>query len=290
MLALSICCFLSALSWGLSAAPADCGIRGANESQRVGQQAEIVGGDPAIPLEFPWMVSIRLKEPIHGYKDHICGGSIINDQHIMTAAHCASLEDVKTENYVVVVGEQNINVPDATEEWIDVAEITIHPKWDPVMLNYDYAILKLNRSLDFNGTEKDLMPICLPEDRQSFTGQICTASGWGVTANGGTVPNSNLLKVDIPVIRLSTCKRDYKEVSEVYRDTMICAGYRKGGKSTCQGDSGGPLQCKSTDGRYVLAGMTSWGELCAAPREPTVFSRIATQLSWIEEVTGTSSP
>lgn len=289
MLVFSGCCFLSALFWNVGATEVECGVRGTNGSQTSGgKKSEIVGGEPTIPLEFPWMVSIRMKEPIHGYKDHICGGSIINDQHVMTAAHCVTLEDTTAENFVVVVGEQNINVPDPTEERIDVQEITVHEGWDPVLLNNDYAILKLNRSLDFKGKEKDIMPICLPKPYEVFTGQICTASGWGVTMNGGQVPNPALLKVDIPVIRLATCKRDYKEVSDVYRNTMICAGYRTGGKSTCQGDSGGPLQCKSKNGRYVLAGMTSWGQICAAPKEPTVFSRVASQLPWIKKVAGTT--
>ncbi|CAN7937926.1 unnamed protein product, partial [Ixodes hexagonus] len=271
-----------------------CGVRGTNRSQAGVQKAEIVGGEPTIPLEFPWMVSIRLKEPIHGYKDHICGGSIINDQYVMTAAHCATIQDASAENYVIVVGEQNIYANDSTEEWIDVEEvkeehsITIHPKWDPQILNYDYAIMKLSRPLDFSGKEKNIMPICLPAANEIFTGKLCTASGWGVTMNGqcGTTANAALLKVNLPVIRLSTCKRDYKDVSDVYWKTMICAGYRNGGKSTCQGDSGGPLQCKSKKGFYVLTGMTSWGEICAAPHEPTVFARIATQLDWIKSVAG----
>ncbi|CAN7976617.1 unnamed protein product, partial [Ixodes persulcatus] len=155
---------------------AECGVRGGAQ----GKTSQIVGGEMAAPLEFPWQISLRLLNVTANYdKGHYCGGSIINAQHVMTAAHCV-LGGIP-EQYAVVVGEQHINVEDPTEERIGVQNITVHPLYDPDTFVYDYSILKLNKTLDFNGQEKHLMPICLPSLNQNFDGQTCTASGWGLT-------------------------------------------------------------------------------------------------------------
>ncbi|CAN8026538.1 unnamed protein product [Ixodes persulcatus] len=133
------------------------------------------------------------------------------------------------------------------------------------------------------------MPICLPKKNQVFDNQICTASGWGYlkdqSMGGGTASNI-LQKVDLPTVPYKECKNDYKNLNMVVEKTMICAGPKEGGKSACQGDSGGPLQCSRSDGRYVLAGCTSWGTICAAAKQPSVFARVSTQLDWIASVAG----
>ncbi|KAG0409773.1 hypothetical protein HPB47_013128 [Ixodes persulcatus] len=256
-----------------------CGVRGGVQST-AGGISQIVGGEKAAPLEFPWQISLRIFNVTGNYeRGHTCGGSIINKQHVMTAAHCV---DGRTPaEFIVVVGDQNIQVQDPTEEKIG---ITMHPQYNSETITYDYAILKLNKTLDFNGQEKHLMPICLPTLYQNFDGQTCTASGWGLTkdrSQGGNTTNPDLLKVDLPIVPYDECSRDYKGINQIDRNTMICAGLKEGGKATCQGDSGGPLQCPRRDGRSVLAGLTSWGTTCAAPNQPTVFARVSTQLLWI---------
>ncbi|CAN7937927.1 unnamed protein product [Ixodes hexagonus] len=268
----------------------DCGVRGGDQGATRGGISQIVGGQNATPLEFPWQISLRLLNLTGNYeRGLICGGSIINEQHVMTAAHCVDLNDTTEANFIVVVGDQNIKVQDPYEERIGVLKITVHPRYRARTANYDYAVLKLNKTLDFNGEEKHLMPICLPTYDQNFDGQICTASGWGLTkdkSDGGKLANPDLLKVDLPIVPHDECKRIYKNVNTVHKDTMICAGTKEGGKSTCQGDSGGPLQCARPDGRYVLAGITSWGTKCAAPNQPSVFARVSTRLIWIWGIAG----
>ncbi|KAM7293144.1 trypsin-1-like [Ixodes scapularis] len=188
-----------------------------------------------------------------------------------------------------MVGDQNINAKDDTEDGFEVEQITKHPDWDSDSLNYDYAVLKLKTPLDFTDRHKHLMPICLPEKDQSFEGKTCTASGWGLTkdrSEGGTTLPAKLQKADLPIVDHSVCKEYYEGINEVYDNTMICAGPAEGGKGVCQGDSGGPLQCARPDGHYVLAGATSWGVKCAGEKMPGVFARIATQVDWIKEVAG----
>ncbi|KAH8025988.1 hypothetical protein HPB51_015293 [Rhipicephalus microplus] len=191
-------------------------------------------------------------------------------------------------DFFVVVGEEDITRRESTDDVIQVLKVTKHPQWDRNTLNYDYALLELSTPLDFEGRHKHLMPICLPEKDQDFEGQNCTISGLGLTRDrteGGRVP-AELQKADVPVLKHSTCREFYAGFNRVQEDTMICAGLEEGGRSVCQGDSGGPLQCPRADGRYVLAGLTSWGIKCAAPRMPGVFARVATRLDWIRSVVG----
>ncbi|XP_040071028.3 chymotrypsin-like protease CTRL-1 [Ixodes scapularis] len=264
-----------------------CGVRGAAASGSVqGGTAQIVGGTAATPLEFPWQISLRVIRLPNTDLRHICGGSIINKQYVDTAAHCILEES--PSNYIVVIGDQNLNVVDPYEQRIAVANITIHSQWNPSTLNYDYALLKLARPLNFTGSEKALMPICLPTPNQEFDGMTCTASGWGLTKDrtqGGNISQS-LQKVDLPIVAYGACRSYYRLSNIVVQNTMICAGPEFGGKGTCQGDSGGPLQCARSDGRYVLAGSVSWGSKCAARRQPSVLARISTQVAWISSIAG----
>ncbi|CAN7998791.1 unnamed protein product [Ixodes hexagonus] len=264
-----------------------CGVRGRTNPS--GGTLRIVGGTDAMPLEFPWLVSLRLSTTPNVVSTHFCGGSIINEKYVITAAHCIFPQFPSPDDYVVIVGEFNLTGKDPNEGRFPVKNITIHPLYNFTTLNYDYALLELKTPLDFKGSEKALMPICLPARNQGFDGQTCTAAGWGYTrdeSESGASLSPSLRKVDLPIIRYTVCKRYYKTVRPVRRNTMICAGPKEGGKSTCEGDSGGPLQCARKDGRYVLAGSTSWGETCGAPREPSVFARTSTQLDWIRKIAG----
>ncbi|XP_037277741.1 trypsin-1-like [Rhipicephalus microplus] len=265
-----------------------CGVRGPSYYS---QHQRIVGGEQAGRLEFPWQISLRRVIPVVNQdRGHACGGSIINSRYVLTAAHCVTGLLTFPSDFTVVVGEEDITKKDDTDEAIQVRKIIKHPQWDKDTMENDYALLELKTPLDFEGWHKHLMPICLPEKDQDFVGQNCTISGWGLTkdrSEGGKVP-AKLQKVDVPVLKHSTCIEFYKDFHdlEVKEETMICAGYEEGGRSACQGDSGGPLQCARADGRYVLAGATSWGLKCAAPRKPGVYARIATRVDWIRSVVG----
>ncbi|CAN7974831.1 unnamed protein product [Ixodes persulcatus] len=153
-----------------------CGVRGMSGGSGAtsrGGNVQIVGGSDATPLEFPWQISLRISG------QHICGGSIINKQHILTAAHCILEDHTSASYYTVVVGDQKLNTVDPNEKAFSIQSYTIHPKWNKDTVNYDYAILKLNTPLDFSGAQKALMPICLPEKNQVFDNRTCTATGWG---------------------------------------------------------------------------------------------------------------
>jgi len=123
---------------------------------------------------------------------------------------------------------------------------------------------------------------------ETFLGINCVATGWGQTQMKGRLQDK-LRQVQLTVINNRHCHEMYtmKYNIDVENDTHLCAGpIIAGGKGTCIGDSGGPLQCNMGDGRWYLAGITSFGSGCARPGFPDVFTRLTHYLDWIEKTTG----
>ncbi|XP_040079101.1 ovochymase-2-like [Ixodes scapularis] len=183
-------------------------------------------------------ISLRRELPlVNADGDHTCSGSIIGEQYVLTAAHCVGGPSASPSKFRVIVGEQNVHQKDDTEESRKVESITTHPNWDSKTLNYDYAILKLNAPLNFTGRHRHMMPICLPQKDQSFEGQTCTASGWGLARNGsegGVYRPSKLQKADLPIVAHDACREYYEGVNQVHDSTMICAGLVGSGKGAAK--------------------------------------------------------
>lgn len=209
---------------------------------------QIVGGTEALRTEAPWAVSLQA----NGY-GHFCGGSLISPDTIITAAHCVT-EGV---DYVYIGMYSRLN-PGAAEKH-KVAKIIIHQRY--AKNSHDFAILKLQ-------TYSKIKPIELTT-LEPLSGLV-TVYGWGDTTEGGSMPN-NLRKVTVPIVTRAQCKKSYPGQID---STMICAGEK--GKDSCQGDSGGALLYQGK-----LAGIVSWGEGCARPGKPGVYSNIALDLFWI---------
>ena len=198
-----------------TAPPIACGIK---------QARLIVGGAPATPYSIPWQVGIvREGSNIPG-----CGGILISDRHILTAAHCrrAFLE--------VIVGEHDVtSSSDGTRHTI--CRYVNHPNYNRKSKNYDLAIIHLNQPVSL-GTRA--VPACLPDS--SFEGDFLggkrlTVSGWGKLSQGGSLPTV-LHEVDVPGMTNSQCNSNYPNR---IKDSMLCAGRAGGGIDSCQGDSGG---------------------------------------------------
>lgn len=233
----------------------------------------IVGGSDAGPLEFPWQVSIQV------FSSHRCGGVIIDRYWIATAAHCMKYSPFF---YKVYVGKDHLFRKELAERYYYVSTIIKHPYYDEETVDYDIALLRLDTPMDFL-LDDYLSPICLPNALDDFTGQTCVITGWGYPRIDGSTTDV-LQKTSLPVWDDDDCREAYKDVNNV-TERMICAGYVEGGRGPCKGDSGGPLQCLRDDGSWVLAGLTSWGISCAAPRRPGVFTRVAAVLDFIYLVT-----
>lgn len=262
--------FLISYLVAVASAGSQCGIKPLSPPSR------IVGGVNAVEGEWPWQVSLR-QTYASGF--HICGGTILNERWIMTAAHCVQEIFGFQVPLTVRLGEHDFNKQDGTEINVLISKAIRNPTYNSNDISNDVALLKLQEPLDLDGVHSHLTPICLGQPEDDVVDQLCIATGWGATKYQGASPTI-LQKVGVPVWEQNKCVEAYKDVNPV-RPGMICAGYDEGGKSVCQGDSGGPLQCQSPDGTWRQYGVTSWGVGCADPGYPGVYARVSTYLDWI---------
>ncbi|XP_022124821.2 trypsin-7 [Pieris rapae] len=263
--------------------PCQCGI--ARTRRR------IVGGSETKKLELPWMAAL-----FYGGRFY-CGGSVINDLYIATAAHCTS--GFRKEKITVRLLEHDRSTANETKTVErKVASIIRHLRYNPSTYDNDIALLKLDKRIDLSsavkkraGLEEEesdvsdvgVRPVCLPPANLSFSNETAMVSGWGTTEEGGSV-SSTLQEVHVPILSNSEC-RETTYGSRI-TENMICAGYDEGGRDACQGDSGGPLHVRNTTTEaYEVVGVVSWGEGCARPGRPGVYSRVNRYLSWIKSNT-----
>ncbi|CAG0921184.1 unnamed protein product [Notodromas monacha] len=241
---------------------------------------KIVGGNEMSYGSFPWQAEIEGFSATQRRWKHHCGGALISQWHVLTAAHCIR---ARPKEYLLVkLGEHRLDSSDSHEETYKVASMvhhTNHRANGPY--SDDIGVLKLDREVEFNGFIK---PICLPQsDDQYVPGTVCTVTGWGLQNDkDSTSLSKTLLGAKVPVISSEICKQDavYGKRSQKILEGMMCAGYLDGGIDACGGDSGGPLSCK-INGRYVLLGLVSWGDGCARRDRPGVYVKVSHYLDWI---------
>eukprot|EP00079_Xenopus_tropicalis_P030309 XP_012826171.2 PREDICTED: serine protease 27-like [Xenopus tropicalis] len=239
----------------------------------------IVGGQDSEPGEFPWQLSLRR----NGL--HICGGSLIDSQWAVSAAHCFA-QPFSASEFQVNLGAYQLSVPSGI--LMNVDSIHIHPTFKGIGNSGDIALIKLASPVTFTDL---IMPVCIPTPEVVFPNGInCTVTGWGTIRYLVNLPYPRTLqKVQVPIIERTTCDQLYHvdnpslpaSQSLIMWD-MICAGYKAGGKDACQGDSGGPLVCP-WNGSWILAGIVSWGFGCAVPNRPGVYTSVPAYSAWLQE-------
>ncbi|KAJ0172182.1 hypothetical protein K1T71_012155 [Dendrolimus kikuchii] len=240
--------------------------RGCGLSTRA--QGRVSGARPANPREWPWMASITPE----GFEQY-CGGVLISDRHVLTAAHCT--RRWKAEELFVRLGEYDLQRTNDSRSYnFRVIEIKQHEKYDVSSYYNDVAILKLHRPAVFNTY---VWPICLPPPGLQLDDQPAIVIGWGALFFGG--PTSDvLLEVTVPIWNHEKCADAF--VDSIF-DENICAGGHEGGKDSCQGDSGGPLMYQMSSGRWAVIGIVSWGLRCGEPNHPGLYVRVESYLEWI---------
>ncbi|KAK3690830.1 hypothetical protein RRG08_021530 [Elysia crispata] len=255
----------------------------------------VVGGDLAPHGKYPWQVGIRIVKNLFPnntyFHSHHCGGTIISEHWVLSAAHC--FINKRRRNIRMMVGDHNnTNQPDRGEQEFQVEEMILHENYSKADYDYDIALLKVKKingkGIVFNNF---VQPACLPTPTTPYLeGTMCDISGWGETELGGNRHYPDILKaISVPLLGLESCLRLYNQTrGRLFSQRMMCAGYLTGGMDTCQGDSGGPLVC-NIEGVYTLVGITSWGLGCGEPNAPGVYSLVQRYLTWIYEKLGEHS-
>jgi secreted trypsin-like serine protease len=247
-------------------------------------EPQIVGGQPAGPAEYPWQVAIvqaAVSNPLFG---QFCGGSLIDSEWVLTAAHCVIDSGLVTNpaSINVVVGINNLSdgpTNGVQGQRLAVAETIPFPGYDENTSDNDLALLHLATPATLGAT---IAPIGLagPGDIAFFEpGDAATITGWGATSEGG--PGSNaLLEVTVPIVSNVNCNVP-SSYDGLITANMLCAGLAGGGQDSCQGDSGGPLIVSNEGGGWLQAGVVSWGFGCARPNLYGVYTRVSQFTGWI---------
>ncbi|XP_051550510.1 trypsin-2-like [Myxocyprinus asiaticus] len=221
----------------------------------------IVGGNECEPHSKPWQALVISSVGR-------CGGSLINENWVVSAAHCYKSSDSGIE---VRLGKHNIAVDECTEQTILSEHVIPHPKYNPRPLDNDIMLIKLSKPATLN---EYVQPVGLPTSYPP-AGTRCNVSGWGLTnISTGDVPDK-LQCLEVPTVSDRDCNNSYPGF---ITESMFCAGYLEGGKGVCYGDSGGGLVCNG-----VLQGIVSAGGICAGKNQPGIYTKVCIFNTWITE-------
>jgi len=234
--------------------------------------ARIVGGSEASTTEYPWVASLKYNSGLH-----FCGGSLIDQQWILTAAHCVI--DATASQFTATIGEYDL-ASDPVTSSSEIQEIIIHPDYNSSTFNNDIALVKLSNASTENVINR--LSSINTESLLTDNNSITTAIGWGSTiaysaseVNPSADTPNILQAVSLPLLSAASCK----QAMPMTNDNMICAGnVDDGGVDSCQGDSGGPLLTSNNE----QIGIVSFGSGCAQAGNPGVYTKVANYNEWID--------
>uniref|UniRef100_A0A4W5RFX8 Transmembrane serine protease 15 n=1 Tax=Hucho hucho TaxID=62062 RepID=A0A4W5RFX8_9TELE len=242
---------------------------GEEESEESGT-VRVVGGTDSRKGAWPWMVSLYWRGR------HVCGATLIDNEWLVTAAHCVYGKNIHLSNWEAVLGlhsQDSVDVLPSQTRKVD--HIIMNKHYNRRTKDADIAMMHLQTNVNFTDY---IQPICLPGSDQQFeAGKKCFIAGWGAEVEQGTEANV-LQQAVLPLVSRSECQKLLPEYNITAR--MVCAGYSEGGVDSCQGDSGGPLMCEE-DGHWVQVGVISFGVGCGRPQRPGVYALVSQFTDWV---------
>ncbi|CAG4977657.1 unnamed protein product [Parnassius apollo] len=233
------------------------------------KQQRIVGGSATNIEVYPYASSLLYSWNLVNYFQ-ACGGAILTNRAILSAAHCF-LGDT-TASWRIRVGSTWANSGGTVH---NTALIINHPNYNSRTFDNDIAILHSATTFSYSNSVRSGR--IAGSNYNLADNQPVRAVGWGATSVGGST-SEQLRHVMIWTINQNICRSRYSELGVIITDSMLCSGWLDvGGRDQCQGDSGGPLIHNN-----VIVGICSWGEQCALARYPGVNTRVSRFTSWIQ--------
>jgi trypsin len=233
-----------------------------------GFEAKIIGGEPAAEGQYPWLVALGYTGDGTPFERQFCGGTVITETVVLTAAHCVA-DLASADEFAVFSGSVDLESEDLVETAVADFHIA-HDYNEPIDRANDWALVLLDEAVDVE-------PIDVGTEPEEF--DVLETAGWGNTGSGyPTVAE----RVEVPFVSDDDCESAYPD--EIDAATMLCAGdLENGGVDSCQGDSGGPIMAPGDDG-LILVGVVSWGYGCAEAGNPGVYGEVADFNDAIDEV------
>lgn len=231
---------------------------------------KIVGGTVAQKGDWGWQIGM------YRFRRFICGGSLINNEWIVTAAHC--VDDMRNPKYYYVdVGfHDRDSILDSWSTTKTISKIVVHHLYNTNSFQNDIALMKMSSHVQFQEDHK-VTPACIPDGTDTYENKDAWVTGYGTLFSGGPI-STEIRQADVVTLSNERCIERFGDIDP---ETQICAGEAGGSKDTCQGDSGGPLNIKGSDGRWHLVGLTSYGPNPCG--EGSVYTRLSGFREWIKE-------
>ncbi|XP_052046235.1 granzyme F-like [Apodemus sylvaticus] len=222
---------------------------------------EIIGGHEVEPHSCPYMARIKFVK-VNGNRSY-CGGFLVRDYFVLTAAHCNG------SAMTVTLGAHNIKAKEETQQIIPVDKAIPHPDYNSVDRTNDIMLLKLESKAK---RSKAVRPLKLPRpNAQVKPGDVCTVAGWGRTSKNATKGSACLREAQLIIQDDKKCKEHFHRYSKT---TEICAGDPKKIQATFKGDSGGPLVCGNK-----AYGVVAYGR--NRTMSSGIFTKVVYFLPWI---------